>query len=77
MCSVKYISFNNQTPGRYPKDYYTQDSKHGESLKSRCILCFTVEMHEKKMAVTECCFEVAFRIFQAPGLEIFSLSCCG
>jgi hypothetical protein len=29
-------AFNNQTPGKYPKDY-TQDSKHGESLKSRLI----------------------------------------
>jgi len=27
-------AFNNQTPGKYPKDY-TQYSKHGESLKSR------------------------------------------
>jgi hypothetical protein len=27
------LAFNNQTPGKYPKDY-TQDSKHGESLKS-------------------------------------------
>jgi len=26
-------AFNNQTPGKYPKDY-TQYSKHGESLKS-------------------------------------------
>ena len=25
-----------QTPGKYPKEY-TQDSKHGESLKSRTI----------------------------------------
>jgi len=28
------LAFNNQTPGKYPKDY-TQYSKHGESLKSR------------------------------------------
>ena len=27
-------AYNNQTPGRYPKEYI-QDSKHGESLKSR------------------------------------------
>ena len=27
-------AFNNQKPGKYPKDY-TQYSKHGESLKSR------------------------------------------
>ena len=27
-------AFNNQTPGKYPKDY-TQHSKYGESLKSR------------------------------------------
>jgi len=27
-------AFNNQTPGKYPKDY-TQYSKQGESLKSR------------------------------------------
>ena len=27
-------SANNQTPGKYPKQY-RQDSKHGESLKSR------------------------------------------
>ena len=26
--------YNNQTPGKYPKEYI-QDSKHGESLKSR------------------------------------------
>jgi len=29
------------------------------------------EEHEKNMAITECRFEVAFRIFQAPGLGIF------
>ena len=29
-------AFNNQTPGKYPKDY-TQYSKYGESLKSRVI----------------------------------------
>jgi hypothetical protein len=34
-CSEK-SAFKNQTPGKYPKDY-TQDSKHGESLKSRII----------------------------------------
>ena len=28
---------HNRTPGKYPKEYI-QDSKHGESLKSRCIL---------------------------------------
>jgi hypothetical protein len=28
------LAFNNQTPGNYPKDY-TQESKHGGSLKSR------------------------------------------
>ena len=27
-------AYNNQTPGKYPKEYI-QDSKHGESLKSR------------------------------------------
>jgi len=27
-------AFNNQTPGKYPKDY-TQYSKHGKGLKSR------------------------------------------
>jgi len=26
-------AYNNQTPGKYPKEYI-QDSKHGESLKS-------------------------------------------
>ena len=30
-------AYNNQTPGKYPKEY-TQDSKHGESFKSRKIL---------------------------------------
>ena len=29
-------AFNNQRPGKYPKDY-TQYSKHGESLKSRIL----------------------------------------
>jgi hypothetical protein len=29
-------AYNNQTPGKYPKEYI-QDSKHGESLKSRKI----------------------------------------
>ena len=29
-------AYNNQTPGKYPKEY-RQDSKHGESLKSRII----------------------------------------
>jgi len=33
-------AFNNQTPGKYPKDY-TQFSKHGESLKSRKKYMFT------------------------------------
>ena len=27
-------AYNNQTPGKYSKEYI-QDSKHGESLKSR------------------------------------------
>jgi len=27
-------AYNNQTPEKYPKEYI-QDSKHGESLKSR------------------------------------------
>ena len=30
---------HNQTPGKYPKEY-RQDSKHGESLKSRINSCF-------------------------------------
>ena len=30
-------AYNNQTPGKYPKEYI-QDSKHGESLKSRIIV---------------------------------------
>ena len=29
-------AYNNQTQGKYPKEY-TQDSKHGESLKSRIL----------------------------------------
>ena len=41
-------AYNNQTPGKYPKEYI-HDSKHGESLKSRIFtLClrtrtFTIE----------------------------------
>ena len=32
-------AYNNQTPGKYPKEYI-HDSKHGESLKSRYdVLC--------------------------------------
>jgi len=30
-------AFNNQTPGKYPKDY-TQYSKHGESFKSSFLI---------------------------------------
>ena len=33
-CSETSAFNNNQTPGKYPKDY-TRYSKHGESLKSR------------------------------------------
>jgi len=29
-------AYNNQTPGKYPKEYI-QDSKHDESLKSRIV----------------------------------------
>jgi len=36
-----------------------------------------VEEHEKKMAITKCSFEVAFRTLQAPGLGIFLSYCCG
>ena len=28
-------AYNNQTPGKYPKEYTHLDSKHGESLKTR------------------------------------------
>jgi len=40
-CS-KTSAYNNQTPGKYPKEYI-QDSKHGESLKSRNINDFAVQ----------------------------------
>ena len=34
-------AYNNQTPGKYPKEYI-QDSKHGEGLKSRIpITCYS------------------------------------
>ena len=32
---------HNRTPGKYPKEYI-QDSKHGESLKSRKLVLFTL-----------------------------------
>jgi hypothetical protein len=38
-------AFNNQTPGKYLKDY-TQDSKQGESLKSR-VLRYTINFLQK------------------------------
>ena len=34
-------AYNNQTPGKYPKEYI-QDSKHGESLKSSVKLNFSI-----------------------------------
>jgi len=39
-CSETSAFNNNQTLGKYPKDY-TQYSKHGESLKSRVFFCFS------------------------------------
>ena len=34
----KTSAYNNQTPGKHPKEYII-DSKHGEGLKSRIISC--------------------------------------
>jgi len=39
-------AFNNQTPGKNPKDY-TQYSKHGESLKSTKITKTATGHHEE------------------------------
>ena len=52
-------AYNNQTPGKCPKEYI-QDSKHGESLKSRRTLFFARRSSagetENSVERTECCF---------------------
>ena len=47
-------------PGKYPKEYI-QDSKHGESLKSRvqCLFCFKVE-------VNDCWNSLMWKTFTSP-----------
>ena len=42
------VANHNRTPGKYPKEYI-QDSKHGESLKSRKNLC-----SEEGRSLTNC-----------------------
>ena len=47
---------HNRTPGKYPKEYI-QDSKHGESLKSRkrkLVICKTQFSRPRSLYWTEC-----------------------
>ena len=44
-CSETSAYYNfNHTPGKYPKEYI-QDSKHGESLKSRILIFVVIVCH--------------------------------
>jgi len=42
-------AYNTQTPGKYPKEYI-QDSKHGESLKSRIFTHMFLPLMGKRLA---------------------------
>jgi hypothetical protein len=71
-------AFNNQMPGKYPKDYI-QDSKHSESLKSRLqvvfvtLPIFVILYNTRRMAH----LKVLYRLFGTSSSSIFKRQAVG